>query len=348
MNLITDFYGYGYLPTVLFLLNTAVICIKFSEKYSRKDYIIYAAILTAGLIMSIFVISLIPWNNFYDLWAQPSLSEGVMNFCSIAGFTFMLDAATVKRHSKNTLFIFSGLSLLMFFSKIIYPLMFDVAEIVFFVLMIKKSSSKIKFAAIFMFMTVLCWYFVRNFSWSFIHYDIRPDKLTFVKEDRGFDDYKTHNYVFGCVNDSGHRLKMVFNEIDSINEYIEFVFLEDTIPAFSFLRSTIRVSPLGGDPLGYSAAALTIYRKNGHFFKPIEYKTPQNIDFKIVSQTDTTIIFSADFCEMNFKILCGFQNFLTNCNIEYFNKNLIIRNKKSMSKAKLFYYDKDFYDVEIQ
>lgn len=350
MNFLADIYGYGYMPSVLFLMNTIIVCTMYSKHIERRDYVIVFATIVAGIIMSVKIITLIPWNNYLDLWAAPSLSEGFMNFCSIAAFSFVLRRTDVNSNFKNIFWVLTLLSVPLFFLPIFYPLFFDAALLIsFFIMMAKINTKKIRFVLSYLGSLIIVNTLIFNLSWAAIGFDFRPDKLTFVKENKGFDDCKTQNYMFGCINDTENRLKMVIDEINRTDkDCIEFVFLEDTIPAFSFLRSTLIVSPFGVDPLDYGKAnPLTILKKDCHFYKPVGYKTSKTFDYNLILQSDTSIVVSGGFDELNFAVLCSFQRYLESSSHDYISKSIVLENNLHKQVLKMHYYDKDMYDIEL-
>lgn len=351
MELICDVLHFGYYPAVLLAVNIVLIAWFHDRKHLR--YIL--PIFIVACVVCRFVKGGVVLNDF-ELYSFPTTREFVFQLVMCA-----LLCVELYRAGYFKTFITEILLAAMYvFCRMLYLPLFDVIGVLSFVIVfigIRKSKSA-EFQTVFVFtypvFAVALFFTMGKISWKGMIEDNRNIGIFYLASncDSGFDGHEEIIYQFSNIEDTRQRLTDVFKTIFEIKDNCTITFLEDSLAAYTFVRSNVTAHLHGNDNLeiahdNTSIGVIRFNREDNHFYKPIEYKISKRFDFQLISESDTTILFSGSFNELNFAVLCGFQKYIESGGNNYIGKNIFLEDNSHNKVMNIFYHNKDMYDIRL-
>jgi hypothetical protein len=346
MAFICDFLDLGYVCVVLLAVNVLILT-------ALKHTKIETTVVVCGFLVTLFLLPFLPTHG-QALSTLLGASKSVHEKFLLLSFTLLIVYLLQSLGEKlKSIIIICLLIPYLLIDLQLFSILMDGIGILSFSVIVKETKRRKGqdfFAAS---VTLYCFLFfcvpflMNLISWKGILPDLRQQCIGTLIEysDRGLNNSRLCFYAFNNIEDSQERLMMVIDSVKKQNDGT-FIFLEDSVAAFTFCRTSL-IEPALFDNTTFSydewkIGALKINRINGHFLTSIEYSSSKKNNFQLVNESDTALVFKTDFDRLNFNLLCSFQDFLKTFSENYVSKSIILNDK-----IKLFYYDKDVYDIEL-
>ncbi len=348
MEFICSLYDLGYVSAVLASVNLVILtALKKDRKFSFIIFGLYVAL--------ICMLPLLPASENYltSIICSPKspsekfLTLGIWALTAVTLFTMQKKIKSIVVIILTVLWAFADF--------LLFELLIDVVGIIVFIDIIKTAKNKFstEIAAIivvmYLFILITIPLIMSSVSWKGIFADYREQNITQIYHysNRGIDSTELAFYVMNNIVDTEERLCSVVDIVVN-NDNGTFEFLEDSVAAFTFYRSSLQEPALfDNTTFSYNTdvGSIIINRKDNHFYMPIEYKTTKQFDFQLYSQSDTTLTFYGGFSEPNFAVLCCFQKYLESCGYNYIGKTIFLLDSSHNTALNMLYHDKDMYDI---
>lgn len=357
------FDNLGYVAVILMFINMLTLTILIND---RTQTIV---ILTTFLLM-IGLLPFLPPNNnqLPSIFVIPK--SPIETFLFVGFSVVVIYLVAIIGQAKKSIAL--GCLLILAYPDLpIFPLIADIMGIISFVAIVKlcRQTKNTDFIAgiivAYCLLLPIIPFMLNTISWKGILCDFRKQNITELISytNRGIDSSELIFYSTNNIEDTPKRLSNILDILDT-KQNGTYKFLEDSIAAFTLYRSSLQETALFDNTTFFEnevhpdVGVLTINKQSGHYIDVVQYthyikssfweqQTAANLDFSLIESSDTAMIFSASFDEINFKILCGFQNFLKSLCNQHISKSIYLQNKNNLPKVRLYYFDDDLYDLDI-
>ncbi len=343
MYTILSLEHYGFFPTIVGMLFIIFFLLVFRNNWK------YNIIVICGYIFVCAIGSRIS-GGIYDtsILSIPSLPELIYNTSTWLTIYLFLCRT---RFGHFIWFHFSFLSFLV--GSIIFlifglePLLFDALGIFITIIIFKYLKEKNKTqASIFLFsgvaLILIVGISITQIDWKFLKKDFRASYLVHLYwKHLTPEDY----YVCNNIDDTEMRFQQILDVLKKPSGTdTTIIFLEDSIAAFSFIRSTIRES-WDGDGISYSSFEVGSIQINKHdslLVGDIQYP-PADVFFSIQDNGNSEIIVEGNFEKMSFSIFSSLQQYLKQIFPDLSNHKISLYNRNNEFKLGIQYFENDEY-----
>ena len=356
METLASYMFYSYVATILFIVNILFI------SFTRKDII--KPITALGII--IFIILFVnltiynPFNQLDYIWEVdfPSYREFVMNLLIASFLIILLKKMKYKILFIISLLLWSGLLITLFFLIQTYNSLFYYSIVVdFFGILVTiavtietlKTKNYILFAIYHCFCPILSmlimilWLPMVVSPFPKIPYDLRGNEIICIFNSSRWEERDPQDVVCELHNtiDTEKRFAKIIDFVKKCKGNIHFQFIEDTLAAFNFYRSTYIIHDDSIFPHD-AYPKLIINYHNSRFKDCFEYHC-DSTSFNIVSTDDNLINVEGDFDDLTLKRFCALQKYLNQDFSNLSNYKISLYNRDNEFKLGIRYYENDEY-----
>ncbi len=357
METLASYMYYGYVATILFIVNIIFISV------ARKDII--KPVIAIGIIVCIILLSNLvvynPINQLDCIWNVefPSYREFVINLLLAVFLMILLKNMQFKIIFIISLFLGCGLLItLAFFIQSYHSEYYHSIAVDIFGLLVTIAITiellKTKhfilliiyhcFCPILSLFIIILWFPMVKSPFPKLSCDLRGNEIVCIFNSAKWEYSNPQDVVCELHNtiDTEKRFIKIIDFIKNGRENVNYKFIEDTLAAFNFYRSTYIIHNDSIFPRN-AYPNLTIKYHNGRFKDCFEYRC-DSTNFKIVS-SNNLIDIEGDFDDLTLKRFCAFQKFLNNEISDLSNRKISLYNKNNIFKLGIQYYENDEYQL---
>ncbi|MBP5368378.1 MAG: hypothetical protein J6Z01_08010 [Bacteroidales bacterium] len=357
MYTILSLSTYGYFPTILGVCLIIFFSVIFRENWK------YNTIVVCGYLI-LWSINL-KYSGGYDIdsFSGPTLTELISNTLTwLTVYLLLIDNTFIPLGLLHVFFI-SFLSSSFVFGLFGFDcLLYDVFGVFFLIIMFvyfKKKSKKQAYIFLFSYLTLAFMIFclVPQITWECLKKDYRSSEIVYLYwKHLTPDDY----YLCTSIEDTEERFRQIYEVIRKPSDST-INFLEDPIAAFSFNRSSVRVS-WDYDGVSHSGAVwcmkkhdsllvgnIYYYKPYDVVFKPDEiiYKPVEEV-FKYHISDSVNVAVNGAFENLSLGLLYALQQYLHQEITDLTNRRISLYNNKNEFKLGIQYFENDEYYLYLE
>lgn len=352
---------YGYVATILFIVNIIFI------SFARKDII--KPILAIGIIVCIILLANLviynPINQLDWIWYVyfPSYRELFINILLAVFIIILLKKMQYKVLFIISIFLWCGLLVALAYLIKMYDFLFyySIAVDIFGLLvtititveMIKTKKYILVivyhfFCPIISLFIMILWFPMVKSPFPKISCDLRGNEIVCIFNSAKWEYRNPQDVVceLHSTIDTEKRFIKIIDFIKNGKENVNYKFIEDTLAAFNFYRSTYIIHDDSIFPRD-AYPKLSINYHNNRFKDNFEYRC-DSTNFKIISSFNDLIDIEGDFDNLTLKRFCAFQNFLSNEISDLANRKISLYNNKNEFKLGIQYFENDEYQLYLE
>lgn len=356
METLATYFYYSYVATILFIVN--ILFISFARKDIIKPIFAFGIILLIITFVNIYIYN--PLNQLDWIWKVyfPSYREIVINIL-LASFLIIL----LKKMQYKILFIISlllwcGLLITLAFlihtyhSEFYYSIVVDIFGLLVTIAVTIETIKTKKYILLISYhclcpilslVIMILWFPMVKSPFPKLPCDLRGNDIVCIFNSAEWEYRNPQNVVCELHNtiDTEKRFIKIIDFVKNCKGNIQFEFIEDTLAAFNFYRSTYIIHDDSIFPHD-AYPKLTINYRNNRFKDCFEYRC-DTASFQITSLDKEHIIVRGVFDDLTLKRFCAFQQYLKQEFPNISNHKISLYNSNNDFKLGIQYFENDEY-----